>query len=215
MCIFGVDDALLAGGAMALGGSLIGAHSAGDINEETMKFNHDEAMLARGFALDQSRFQERMANTAYQRQTADMKAAGINPMLAVMKGGGAPAPAGASPSTAASTSMPGGNPADSIQRGLISAVEMARVKSQNKVNDAVAEQNYSSSLRNDMEGMLLQKKAQTEVATAKKMDAEADVAVARKKAAIKHANIDADWANFDAGINRTEKTVNSFMPKLR
>lgn len=75
------------GGGLSLLGGILGNKSREGIAEDSNVASAQQAQK-------QMDFQERMSNTSYQRAVKDMKAAGLNPMLAYSQGG-ASAPSGA------------------------------------------------------------------------------------------------------------------------
>lgn len=126
-----------------------------DMLNQTEDFNASQAQRAEDFSADQAltqrNYETQMSNTAYQRASADMKAAGLNPMMMFGSGSSASTPSVSAPSgVSASVGTPSvpmaqfaprqeANPwagvGDAATRMVNSAVQM---KTMDKMTDEIA-----------------------------------------------------------------------------
>lgn len=97
--------------------------------EIARQFNSQEAALARDFSASQALmardWMQGMSNTAYQRAMSDMRAAGLNPILAYSQGGASTPTSGAPIGAQASTSPPSGAAAGGASGGVSGGVSAA------------------------------------------------------------------------------------------
>lgn len=102
-------------------GSAVGAGLAYEGVKETNQANKDINNANNTFSAQQAdinrNFQERMSDSQYQRQMADMRLAGLNPILAASNGGGAGTPSGSAASA---------GPSPTFQNPMASAVSSAQ-----------------------------------------------------------------------------------------
>lgn len=101
----------LAAGLLSGIGGLISNSATDERQEKAQQFNAEQAAINRDF-------QERMSSTAWQRSMSDMKAGGLNPILAYQKG-----PAGSPSGATASTSF---TPATDVLSPAVSSALAAR-----------------------------------------------------------------------------------------
>lgn len=172
---------------------------------------------ARDIANDQMAYQTQMSNTSYQRAVADMKAAGLNPMLAYSQGG-ASTPSGVSAPVADSLT-PAVNSALAKKR-LDTDVSkaMEEISNLRETNANLRSQNEQIRSSTDLNRQL-QKQALADTAlkasSAKQVQANTALAVAQLPEAVATANFyNSDMGKNSIALDKYSRVIGNILGKV-
>ncbi|WNK14876.1 MAG: DNA pilot protein [Microvirus sp.] len=154
------------GAAISAGASILGGLMSNESNAKTAErnnqFNAQQAQINR-------EFQERMSSTAHQRETADLKAAGLNPILSGTGGMGAGTPAGSTGTANNWTATDVLSPAvSSAKQGGMAAAELQNIQSDSALKLDQATQARSTGALADVQGQVAETQGLLNIANAEK-----------------------------------------------
>jgi len=186
---------------LGLGGiaaNAIGQSQANAMNQEqfttNMMNNNMQAEAQRQWATG-------MANSAHQREVADLKAAGLNPILSGLGGGGATTPSGATGSSSV------GNAAQNPMAMASSALELVRLKQERDRNESQIDLNDALKSAARADAALKANNSRTAAANAIQAEAETPAVIAAAKLSEKRARFDEGLVKYDGVADRVGRAV--------
>jgi len=202
---------LLAAAGIGAAGSIIGGMMTNSANKEMNEANNAANMQ---MSAENRAWQERMSNTAHQREVSDLKLAGLNPVLTATGG------SGASTGSGSMATMNANRVEDVLGKGVSSALQVANLQkdlemadSQKALNASAVqtqqsqqEVNAASAMKTRNENITLANKnymAEPTINTLRAAAAEA------ASADLKRAKIDNKMATYDAINTRVQNTLDT------
>lgn len=187
-------------------GGILGLLGQSGANQTNIQLQREAQNFAQSSAQTQMDFQERMSNTAWQRQNKDMLAAGINPIMAYGKSSGASTPSGASSSTAAARVE------NALSPAVTSAMDAMKLRKELEVLDSQTVLNKMSAEAKETEKTLNTSNAKFKDTETKIAEKTIPAVSEESKLRENKAWIDNKARYWDAIQERIRNAVGSFIP---